>query len=138
MKWGSVRVGPHFIVLIVTDGFEETHKIVRNSIISVNYATSKNISGVYQLLRSQNIDAPHLIDEIGGSLRVPADSTTIWLEDFESDISDWRIENGWELTQNQATAQLIVSTWMIITMALVQASSLPLLVYPLLMKIMKY
>ena len=71
-------------------------------IISVNYATSKNVSGVNQLLRSQNIDAPHLIDEIGGSLRVPADSTTIWLEDFESDISDWRIENGWELTQESS------------------------------------
>ena len=71
-------------------------------IISVNYATSKNVSGINQLLRSQNIDAPHLNDQIGGSLRVPADSTTIWLEDFESDISDWKIENGWELTQESS------------------------------------
>ena len=70
--------------------------------IFVNYATSKNVSGVNQLLRSQNIDAPHLNDQIGGSFHVPADSTTIWLEDFESDISDWRIENGWELTQESS------------------------------------
>ena len=31
MKWGSVRVGPHFIVLIVTNGFEEKHKIICNN-----------------------------------------------------------------------------------------------------------
>ena len=39
-----------------------------------------------------------------GSLLVPTDSTTIWLEDFESDISDWRIENGWELTQESSNS----------------------------------
>ena len=85
-------------------GFKRHIRLFVIVIISVNYATSKNISSVYQLLRSQNIDAPHLIDEIGGSLRVPTDSTTIWLEDFESDISDWRIEGGWELTQESSNS----------------------------------
>ena len=72
--------------------------------ISINYATSQNVAGVNQLLRSQNIYTPYLIDEIGGSIRVPTDSITIWLEDFESDISDWRIENGWELTQESSNS----------------------------------
>ena len=27
------------------------------------------------------------------------DTTTIWLEDFEGDISDWTVEDGWELTE---------------------------------------
>ena len=31
MEWGSVRAGPHFIVLIVTNGFEEIYKIIRNN-----------------------------------------------------------------------------------------------------------
>ena len=68
----------------------------------VNYAFSKTVSDANQLLRSQTIDASHLTDEIGGSLCIPTDSITIWLEDFESDISDWRIENGWELTQESS------------------------------------
>ena len=68
----------------------------------VNYASSKTVSEVNQLLRSQNINSSHLTDEIGGSLCIPTDSITIWLEDFESDISDWRIENGWELTQESS------------------------------------
>ena len=107
-------------------------------IISVNYATSKNVSGVNQLLRSQNIDAPHLIDEIGGSLRVPTDSTTIWLEDFESDISDWRIENGWELTQESSYSPTH-SFHMDDNNYGISASIIsPIISLPLLMKIMKY
>ena len=28
MKWGSVSTGPHFIVLLVVNGFEHTHEII--------------------------------------------------------------------------------------------------------------
>ncbi len=27
MNWGSVRAGPHFIVLLVANAFEDTHEI---------------------------------------------------------------------------------------------------------------
>ena len=27
------------------------------------------------------------------------DTTTIWLQDFEGDISDWTVDEGWELTE---------------------------------------
>ena len=30
------------------------------------------------------------------------DTTTIWLEDFEGDISGWTVENGWELTEESS------------------------------------
>ena len=73
-------------------------------IIFINYATSKNAISVNKELRPQNLDVPYGIDEVLGSLLVPADSTTIWFEDFESDISDWRIEDGWELTQESSNS----------------------------------
>ena len=27
------------------------------------------------------------------------DTTTVWLQDFEGDLSDWTVEPGWELTE---------------------------------------
>ena len=60
----------------------------------INYATSKNVMNVNEVLRPQNLDVLYGIDEVLGSFLVPADSTTIWFEDFESDISDWRVEYG--------------------------------------------
>ena len=33
MKWGSVRAGPHFIVLLVANGFEDTHDTGHNNYI---------------------------------------------------------------------------------------------------------
>ena len=30
------------------------------------------------------------------------DTTTIWLQDFEGDISDWTVEAGWELTEESS------------------------------------
>ena len=63
-------------------------------IIFINYGTSKNVPIVSEVLRPQNLDVPYGIDEDCGSLLIPNDSTTIWFEDFESDIADWRIENG--------------------------------------------
>ena len=70
----------------------------------INYATSKNVMNVNEVLRPQNLDVLYGIDEVLGSFLVPADSTTIWFEDFESDISDWRIEDGWELTQESSNS----------------------------------
>ena len=66
-------------------------------IFFVNYATSKTVPGIGQKLSYQNTGTFNLIENAVGSLQIPADSTTIWLEDFESNVSDWRIENGWEL-----------------------------------------
>ena len=57
----------------------------------INYAISKNVISVNEVLGPQNLDAPYGIGEVLGSLLIPADSTTIWFEDFESDISGWRI-----------------------------------------------
>ena len=30
------------------------------------------------------------------------DTSTVWLQDFEGDISDWTIEEGWELTEESS------------------------------------
>ena len=30
------------------------------------------------------------------------DTNTVWLQDFEGDLSDWTIESGWELTEEQS------------------------------------
>ena len=77
----------------------KTHmRLVIVIIFFVNYATSKDVPGIDQKLSYQNTGTFNLIENAGGSLQIPADSTTIWLEDFESNVSDWRIENGWELT----------------------------------------
>ena len=40
-------------------------------------------------------------DNIGNSTRsMREDTTTIWLQDFEGDLSDWSFEEGWELTED--------------------------------------
>ena len=81
----------------------KTHmRLVIVIIFFVNYATSKDVPGIDQKLSYQNTGTFNLIENAGGSLQIPADSTTIWLEDFESNVSDWRIENGWELTQESS------------------------------------
>ena len=33
MKWGSMRVGPHFIVLLGANGFEDIYEIGHNNYI---------------------------------------------------------------------------------------------------------
>tara|TARA_Y100000768_G_C23977429_1_gene683811 strand:+ start:399 stop:2762 length:2364 start_codon:yes stop_codon:yes gene_type:complete len=71
-------------------------------VLFFNYAASKDVLGANQILRSQNMDALNLIGNIESSIRIPSDSNTIWLEDFENNISDWRIDNGWELTQESS------------------------------------
>ena len=71
-------------------------------IFFVNYATSKDVPDIDQKLSYQNTGTFNLIQNVRGSLQIPTDSTTIWLEDFESNVSDWRIENGWELTQESS------------------------------------
>ena len=30
------------------------------------------------------------------------DTTTIWLQDFEGDLSDWVTEEGWEITEEES------------------------------------
>ena len=47
--------------------------------------------------------------------------STVWLQDFEGDVSDWTLEQGWELTESESvTVQRTAFTLMMTTMMLLQ------------------
>ena len=39
------------------------------------------------------------------------DTTTIWFDDLEGDVSGWTLEEGWRLQQRAQTVQVIVFTY---------------------------
>jgi len=46
-------------------------------------------------------------DDAGNSTRsMREDTTTIWLQDFEGDLSDWSFEEGWELTEDSYSSPM--------------------------------
>ena len=48
------------------------------------------------------------------------DTSTIWLQDFEGDLSDWTTEEGWELTEESSYSLHIVFILTMIIMILFQ------------------
>ena len=62
---------------IHTSGVQEQHLISLNGSVNDNYL-------------------------VQSSRNTREDTSTVWLQDFEGDISDWTIEEGWELTEESS------------------------------------
>ena len=81
-----------FIFILYTFGFVFTRDLKFN-VQSLNQTDQKVVSlnpiGNYQ---NDNLNNRNTRD----------DTTTIWLQNFEGDVSDWTLEQGWELTESES------------------------------------
>ena len=67
---------------------------------------------VQHKIKSQNNTNKNLISVNGpnqtngnqpsNSRNMRNDTTTVWLQDFEGDLSDWVTEEGWEVTEEES------------------------------------
>ena len=81
-----------FIFILYTFGFVFARD-VRFIAQSLNQTDQKVIS----LNRVGNYQ-----NDILNSRDTRDDTTTVWLQDFEGDVSDWTLEQGWELTESES------------------------------------
>ena len=81
-----------FIFILYTFGFVFTRDLKFN-VQSLNQTDQKVIS----LNPVRNYQNDNLNNRITRD-----DTTTIWLQNFEGDVSDWTLEQGWELTDSES------------------------------------
>jgi hypothetical protein len=102
-----VRTGSHFIVLIETNKGKAMRSLLI-FLISASIILAKDISfkiqtleqGSHQLISLNGSNQGQ--QQIGNSRSTRDDTSTVWLQDFEGDLSDWTAEEGWELTEESS------------------------------------
>ena len=109
-----MRTGSHFIVLIETN-MEKAMRSLLIFLISANIILPKDISykihtleqGSHQLISLNGSNQGRDQTEDNRSTR--DDTSTVWLQDFEGDLSGWTAEAGWELTEESSYSPTPVS-----------------------------
>ena len=71
-------------------------------IFALNFIIAVDLGGRVHILEIQDGNSFSSSSDNGLSSHSRDDSTTIWIEDFEGDVSGWSVEDGWELTQESS------------------------------------
>ena len=79
-------------------------RLCLKSIFVLNFIIAGDLGNRIQILKiqDQNLFSTSGVVSHSRSSNIRDDSTTIWIEDFEGDVSGWRIEDGWELTEESS------------------------------------
>ena len=77
-------------------------KLCLKIIFALNFIIAVDLGGGVHILEILDRNSFSSSSDDGLSSHSRDDSSTVWIEDFEGDVSGWSVEDGWELTKLQS------------------------------------